>query len=75
MHDRSVDQFVLNPAARGPGPQAAGTHWHECARDPPVGCASAAAGLLSRLCVRSDETASHVAPPAPPLGVAPAGPG
>ena len=51
------------PSARSP---------HECARDPPVGCASAA-GLL--LCVRSDGTVSHVAPPAPPRGVAPRPPG
>ena len=50
-----------DPSARSP---------HECARDPPVGCASAA-GLP--LCVRSDGTVAHVAPPAPPRGVAPPG--
>ena len=56
-------QGTPDPSARSP---------HECARDPPVGCASAA-GLL--LCVRSDGTVSHVAPPAPPRGVAPRPPG
>ncbi len=56
-------QGTPDPSARSP---------HECARDPPVGCASAA-GLL--LCVRSDGTVSHVVPPAPPRGVAPRPPG
>ena len=54
-------QGTPDPSARSP---------HECARDPPVGCASAA-GLP--LCVRSDGTVAHVAPPAPPRGVAPPG--
>ena len=67
-------RLALSPAAPFPlfaKPKAPSTHSarspHECARDPPGGRASAA-GLL--LFVRSDGTASHVAPPAPPRGVA-----